>query len=160
MTSRVRRAGQRFTFPAGLCGVASPALPDEQKPGGSTCLRCQLKPPAHGQRDRLLRCGDDQPDRAGAEGFLDRPQQIRFAAGLNQMQTLRNAAWQGTRHRQITIMSEYDPDDWPGKPHSLKQREARPVPALGLMNATVQQMKRISIFVEVPVTQDLHGCPP
>ena len=104
MTSRVCWSRQRFTFPAGLGGVASPALPDEQKPGGSTRLRCQLKPSAHGQRDRLLRRGDDQPDRAGAEGFLSRPKQIRLVAGFDEMQSLRNTLRQGTRHRPIRIM--------------------------------------------------------
>ena len=85
MTSRVRIAGHWFTSPAGLSGVASPTLPDEQKPCGSARLSSQLQPSARGQRYRLFRRGDNQPDRTGPEGFLDRPKQIHFAAGLDEM---------------------------------------------------------------------------
>ena len=58
------------------------------------------------------------------------------------------------------IMSKNDPDNRPGKPHRLKQREALPAPALGLMDTLVQQIKRIVITLAVSVMQDLHGCPP
>ncbi len=120
MTSRVCWSRQRFTFPAGLGGIASPALPDEQKPGGSPRLGGKLKPPSRGQRNRFFRLSDDQPDRAGAQGFLDGPKEIRFVAGLDEMQPLRNTARQGTRHRPIRIMGKNDPDDRAGKPHRLK----------------------------------------
>lgn len=51
------------------------------------------------------------------------------------------------------------PNDQPGKPHHLKERQAHPAPALGLMNPPVSQMKRIIISLAVPVTQGLHVCP-
>lgn len=160
MTSRVRTAGHWFTFPAGLGSVASPALPDEQKPGGSARLSSQLQPSARGQRDRFLRGGNDQPDRTGPEGFLDRPKEIRFAAGLDEVQPLRNSVRQGAGHWPIMIMGSSHPDDRPSKPHRLKQREALPAPALGLMDTPVQQIKRIVITLAVSVMEDLHGCPP
>lgn len=119
-----------------------------------------MQPSARSQRDRLFRRGDDQPDRAGAQGFFDGPKQIRLVAGFDEMQSLRNTMRQGTRHRPIMIMGKNDPDDRAGKPHSLKEREPRLAPSLGLMDTAVLQIKRIIITLAVPVMQDLHGCPP
>lgn len=60
MTSRVQRRRQRITFPAGLGGIASPALLDQHQACGISGFGRQLEPPARGQRDGLLWSGNDQ----------------------------------------------------------------------------------------------------
>lgn len=102
MQSRVTvRARDRNAVPACLGGIASLALADQHHPGGLASLGGQLQPPPGGQRQRLRRLSDHQPDSGAAQGFLDGPQKIDLAHGADDVQPVGYTFGQATQHWQM-----------------------------------------------------------
>ena len=75
---------------------------------------------AHGQRDRLSRRGNDQPDSLHAQRLLGAPEQIGRASYLSEMQPFRHAFRKRPRYRMVAVIRKHDSDNQPGEPHGLK----------------------------------------
>ena len=74
MQSRVRRRG--IAAPPRFGGVAALTFADQHQPRCPARLGRQLQAASCGQRQGLLRFGDDQRDGGGAQGLLDAPQKV------------------------------------------------------------------------------------
>ena len=82
--------------------------------------RMRTEATAHGQRDRLSRRGNDQPDSLHAQRLLGAPEQIGRASYLSEMQPFRHAFRKRPLHRLVAVIRKHDTDDRPGEPHGLK----------------------------------------
>lgn len=82
--------------------------------------RMRTEATAHGQRDRLSRRGNDQPDRLHAQRLLGAPEQIGRASYLSEMQPFRHAFRKRPPYRLVAVIRKHDSDDRPGEPRGLK----------------------------------------
>ena len=144
MQSRVRshpRPG--FALPPRFGGMAALPVPHQHKAGGATRLSGQLQPAPSSQGQGLFRFSDHQRDGGGAQGFLQRPKQIRLALGAQQYQPRRQAFGQTRWQQHLWRMIGQNPDHLPRVPRGLKQRKGAPSPALRLMDTPARQCQSV-----------------
>lgn len=160
MQSRVRRR-RRFATPSCFGRIAALAVADQHEPGCSACLGRQLQPTACGQRQHLLRLGNDQRDRRGAQRLLHAPQQVGFALGGQQQQPFGQPRRKAARHRALGFMRRQDPQHRPGVAQRLKQGKAAAARSFGLVHTAPGQGKGVcGGGAPGQIAQDRHAQPP
>ena len=160
MPSRVRRPGQRITFPAGLDRIAPLALVDQQKSCRAPCFGGELKPSARGQRNRLFGLRDHQAYRASPKRFFNGPKQIGFGLRLDQMESLCQAVRQRPGQKAIPVMSEHHPEDRTGYPGSLEQGKSGSTSPFCFMNPGGAEVQEVICRLGPSVSRRLHASPP